>query len=335
MVNELLYKKAFEYRKTNLWKILWDDQIFAVKFSDKQIGYCCVMGANGEHLALGVYIGEEGIKSYLRLAGGFINCEDWDDIEKSVSQSCLMCSFVSKNELDDEEFRAIKICTLKLGYKINKMNQFPQFQKFIPNHFPWKIETELEEQYMSEAFDAAFEVLEKLKTKPLNKLHLDETPHLYGRTIPLLKKKKDGSYNWGTTVLPEESDYEYEMAELYDELAYAKVKRMKVQNMTWACGLIRLPRPYIAEKGQAPAFPLAQLIVDEDSGMICNMHISNDGSAADFPNILLDTITNMGKPKKIKMVNIRTLALYSDFVQNLGIQIPFKEKSTLFNKLAS
>mgnify|MGYP006988885849 FL=1 len=64
---------------------MWDDQLFAVKFSDKQIGYCCVMGANGEHTALGVYIGDDGIKSYLRLAEGFINCEDWDDVEKSFS----------------------------------------------------------------------------------------------------------------------------------------------------------------------------------------------------------------------------------------------------------
>ena len=244
-----------------------------------------------------------------------------------------MCSFVSKNEVDDEELRAIKICMLKLGYKINKMNQFPSFQKFKPNHYPWNFETEQDEQYMSEAFDAAFEVLEKLKTKPLSKLHLNETPHLYGRTIPLLKRKKDGSYTWGTVKLPEYSDYDYEEAKLYNELTYAKIKRMKVQNTTWTCGLIRIPRPFIAKKGHAPVFPLAQLIVDECSGRICNTHISNDGFATDFQNTLFNSIMNLGKPKKIKMINIRTLALYDDFVQNLGIQIPFEEESVLFNKI--
>ena len=149
----------------------------------------------------------------------------------------------------------------------------------------------------------------------------------------MLKKKKDGGYTWGTAKLPEYSDYDYEEAKLYDELAYAKIKRMKVQNKTWACGLIRIPRPFIVEKGQAPVFPLVQLIVDENSGMICNTHMSNDGTVVEFPNILLNTIMNIGKPKKIKMINIRALALYADFVQNLGMQISFEEESILFNEI--
>ena len=49
-----LYQLAFEYLDTELWKSLWDNQIFAVKFSDGEIGYCCVMGAAGTFCGLGI-----------------------------------------------------------------------------------------------------------------------------------------------------------------------------------------------------------------------------------------------------------------------------------------
>ena len=43
MASDKLYECAFEYKKTKLWKKLWDTEIFAVKFSDGEIGYVSVM----------------------------------------------------------------------------------------------------------------------------------------------------------------------------------------------------------------------------------------------------------------------------------------------------
>ena len=33
MIDERLYELAFAYRKTRLWRILWESEIFAVKLS--------------------------------------------------------------------------------------------------------------------------------------------------------------------------------------------------------------------------------------------------------------------------------------------------------------
>ena len=60
MTSDKLYGLAFEYKKTRLWKVLGDMEVFAVKLSADRIGYISIMGYLGEHCALGLYIGEEG-----------------------------------------------------------------------------------------------------------------------------------------------------------------------------------------------------------------------------------------------------------------------------------
>ena len=67
---ETLYRLAFAYKKTKLWKKLSDGQLFAVALSDGETGYCSVMGALGEHIALALYPGASGLRSYSMLASG-------------------------------------------------------------------------------------------------------------------------------------------------------------------------------------------------------------------------------------------------------------------------
>ena len=63
-VPDSLYETAFRFKSEKLWKKLYDNQIFAVQLSNGEIGYCTIMGALGEHLALGLYIGEKGYQTY-------------------------------------------------------------------------------------------------------------------------------------------------------------------------------------------------------------------------------------------------------------------------------
>ena len=57
MFSDKLFELAFIYKKTKLWKMLWDSEIFAVSLPNGEIGYCCVMGAIGEHGALALRTG--------------------------------------------------------------------------------------------------------------------------------------------------------------------------------------------------------------------------------------------------------------------------------------
>jgi len=64
MPSKELYDLASKFRKTQLWKRLHDDELFAVSLPNGVIGNVCVMGALGEHLDLAVYPGASGLDSY-------------------------------------------------------------------------------------------------------------------------------------------------------------------------------------------------------------------------------------------------------------------------------
>ncbi len=52
MTKEDLIALALQFRIENLWEILDDGMIFAVRLSDGEIGYCCVMGYGGSIMHL-------------------------------------------------------------------------------------------------------------------------------------------------------------------------------------------------------------------------------------------------------------------------------------------
>lgn len=47
--------------------MLFDSDIFAVRFTDGEIGYCCVMEMLGEYISLAVYPGKSGLYSFYRI----------------------------------------------------------------------------------------------------------------------------------------------------------------------------------------------------------------------------------------------------------------------------
>ena len=106
---ERMYELAFQFKGARLWQQLYDDEVFAVKLSDGEIGYCSVMGKMGDHFALGLYVGDEGYQSYQLLLDA--DHDAMDDVEMGflmTSQNCLQCSFENKDLLSEEELDEVR-----------------------------------------------------------------------------------------------------------------------------------------------------------------------------------------------------------------------------------
>lgn len=100
---------AFQYRDTELWKILTDSDVFAFRLSDGETGYCCVMGNGDEHLALGLYRGRRGFTSYLKsLSFDSMQLSEIDMMEMAATFDCINCDFMEASAMQDKTKKLIR-----------------------------------------------------------------------------------------------------------------------------------------------------------------------------------------------------------------------------------
>ena len=106
ILTDSMLDAAFRFRETEAWKILYDSNIFAVRLSNGQDAYCSVMGNGGKHYSLGIYIGEEGSSSYLRM----LNSDDsmLNNLRNMTKADCINCDFMQAKDINNKVKKAIR-----------------------------------------------------------------------------------------------------------------------------------------------------------------------------------------------------------------------------------
>lgn len=326
MICDKLYQLAFEYKKTKLWRVLWDTEIFAIKLSDGRIGYISIMGFRREHCAFALYIGEEGFDS-LREAvreDGFLSTMEFS--ENMLRQRCLQCEFCGKDELSEEEREEVKTYTRAHKIKLAGRNAYPIFVKYQPYHCPWHLQTQKEQEDLCEALSAAIEMARLLQNKTPHQLGLisveDDTT-----IIPMLEKQKDG-YVLTKTELPEEKPVQFPKPEASNDIGVANLKKAKRKGV-WECGLIRFPEPLRVDQEEIPVFPLILLAVESATDFL--LPVAPAAHYEEEPEKLLNhfieaLVQQNICPKRIKVRDERTLAFVKAFCERLKIAVSIEEK---------
>ena len=326
MATDKMYDLAFQYKGTKLWQQFYDDELFAVRLSDGEIGYCCVMGRIGEHNALGLYVGDEGFQSYQRLRNAdHASMTDQQMGELLTSQSCLQCSFESKDMLSDEELAEVRRYAESHGKTLRGKNAFPQFTKYQPGRFPWRYSSALDEQRICDALSAAIALKKMLRNYSKTDLgiySLDEEP----AKIPLLAFEC-GQWIIKFTALPP-VEIRYPEPLLSNDVTAARIKRKKKTGV-WECGTLRLPNA-VQEDGhedEAPWYPLALLFVELGNELIQQPIVTDGEDASEmleqFAQMLMDGKT---VPRTICCGDDRAFSLLKDLCAKTGIRLERKEE---------
>ena len=104
-----LYRAAIDFRQSQPWDWVADTDLFGVKNPENdEVGYCCIVGALGEFVGVVVYLGTEGLESYLKS-----QMSESPEEDAFGTVKCLVASFEDRKFLQKPDHELIK----KLGLK--------------------------------------------------------------------------------------------------------------------------------------------------------------------------------------------------------------------------
>ena len=312
MYKKSLYDKASDYFKTDLWKQFYDTDLFAVKFRDGEIGYCCVMGQLGEHICLSVYPGNQGLYSFLGLLNSGEDLSEAEYQEMLFSQDCIQCSQENKIDMFPDEIKEFKTYAEEAGITLKGKNgKYIHFARFKPNCAPWYVTDKKDLEYMEVALEAAVEVSKQLQKK--SKKDLGFTLTL--QEIPLLEKNGK-SFEWSKMELPKNVSITQAVPVLAED-AVRILKSFKRKG-SLECKVFRLPFPIQNKKDEPPRFPVFILCIDLESGMIVSspeMIADEDEEGKLLEAFIKSLCNNKLLPKKISAFDDRTIRLLKNFCQ--------------------
>lgn len=327
---ESLLDAAFSFRKQKLWKKLSESELFAVQLGSGEVGYCCITGAFGEHLALTLYIGQTGIDSLRSLHRSFDLENPFERHEAATAQVCLQCSYENLSMLDYAELQLIDQYTKQHGIKLRGKNSCPSFLSYTAGHIPWVMS---EEDYppIYEALLAAMEVSRLLEATPKRTLGFREVS-LDQQEIPFIQPR-DGGFSLGSIVLPPPRMPD-DLTPLYrNDILLAKLRKQKKTDQVWAYDIVMQTEPLTDEKDvgrgayRRPKRPLFYPYIQFVFNPIHDFIISTDSAcnlaqeSADLLETLAQSMLEFGIPATVQVQNRRAEIFLRDLASKVGFQI--------------
>lgn len=310
-----LYEAAFRYRQAKLWKKVYDTDMFAVEFSNGEIGYCTVMGRAGEHIAMAVYIGQNGWNCLEK----FILCDEYhsDDemFEVFISQDCIQCEFVCKADVSEDVLEKIQTYGKANGISFRGKNSYPNFFSYKPYTVPWAVNPQ-EQQILKEALLAATYISERLESGETHKtLGLDDVREV--SEMPLLKVTENG-VTWGRTAVPKSTEIVYPTPEFKKA---DKLKKLK-KKASWECEAVCLRSPSLPDDGEIPGFPIILIAVNTENEFVLitePFHDYNKNAGQVLDDFVSKMIENKVCPASVVVKDKRTEMLLKDLCDKCGI----------------
>ena len=323
VTREMLYDAAFRYKKAGLWKKLWDNEIFAVRLSNGQIGYVSIMGRNGEYCALGLYVGEAGAQSYRTIANAdFYEESEFRYRECLLQQYSLQVVLGNKDDLLEEELKEARDYGKKHGIRYSGKNAYPQFLKFEPDHYQWKVKKEDDRTALYEAMEAAVlmsDLLSKVHPKELGIFSIG----MESTQVPLLEIRDGKLIAAGMAPFPEEKEKTYEAISVHNDIVVAALKKLPKKD-TWEAEVVRMLKPVQEDPDDAPYYPLLPLIVNHKTEYLLpvSMVMNAETNTEEFLQEYAEAWKRQKSyPKEIRCRDERTYAMLKDISEKTGVKI--------------
>ena len=304
-----LYRAADTFKQLAPWEWMLDSDIFGVRDPESgEIGYCCVMGNLGEHFALGLYLGDEGLRGLMRIAEG----EFWPPgIGMLFVQHCLMASFEDREMLSKRDRDQIKA----LGLKYRGRNAWPQFRNYTPGYVPWYLSGD-EARFLILALQQTCEVGQRFRA---DEGLLD--PPVEGQILVRSNEHGEWHDTWHTPDLAEPAPAPVPRV---DEVRLGRLRQAALPRRgNWESDCFYSPQGVQDSTDERPYYPMVCMFVDRATGMVLPPALTHPEEwRIEYQNRLLMLVEQMGMvPREIAVRSPELRGLLAPVAEALGIKL--------------
>jgi hypothetical protein len=307
-----LYDATIRFKQVECWNWMWDSDLFGVQNPESgEVGYCCIMGRAGEHFALAVYLGTEGLEGYQKTQRSGFSLLPFDAL---LLQRCLMGSFEDRRRLTKRDFQMIKT----LGLEFRGRNSWPLFRSYLPGYVPWHLNRE-EAKFLTVALGQVVDVALRFKDDP----EMLTTPLKNQYLVRVPKKDGDGVVWRDEWIEPMPFEKKEIDTEPVDEDLLNGIRRRNLQRQgIWEVDIFYFPQA-VQEKEGRPYYPRTILTVDHYSGLVLEYHLAKpENFLSELQEAFLEAVEHVEViPKELLVKGEESLKLLEPITSGLRIKM--------------
>lgn len=318
---ERLYALSHEIYMMKPWQWMYDKDIFALSDpTSPDYIYVSVMGRNGEHFAIGAYIGVKGfagLDMLFRMGGMSNDPSEFRTADLLNTQTCVQVSFYPPHTVDaDDAKRAVE-------YGWVEREMIPEFRSFIPTFVPWSITKEEATQLIA-TLEQTIDVAPRFKENNNLFDHIADD-----RIFARVCQPANPVCIWNDADIP--LPPLQSPVEMLNSEVTAKAREymtllsdFSVTDTVWECGVdfASTPidgRPYILR----PYFPKLVLLADHTTNFIYGMRLlDHTNHSEQLATMMVTSCQKAGFiPKKILVADASLDIVLRQLVQDTQIDI--------------
>lgn len=307
-----LYEAAIAVKEMAPWKWMTEEAVFGVQNPETgEIGFVSVMGTLGEHYAIAVYLGREGLSGFWK-----VHNEQIDYPEELLHVPHLQASFENRSELTKQDRDEIK----ELGLRFRGRHEWPMFRSYRPGYFPWYLEAE-ETQFLALVLEQLVEVAPRVRGN--RKLLYVEGYDAY--LVRVAKEDEEGlTWEDGRKEMPPVEPKPIPLSMNLQALEH--LKSLPQSDTRIEMDLFLFPAR-IGKRGERPRCAFMLLVVEGKQGLVLGSEMLEPDPTIEamygmVPLTIVALLANMGLvPKEVRVRTHVLEQLLQPLVEELGFEV--------------
>ncbi len=311
-----LYDLAERVKTLAPWEWMEEVDLFGVQNPETgEIGFVSIMGMAGEHFAVSLYLGPEGLEGFWEMEEG----GPLADPQQILETPQLQASFEDRDELEKEDRETIK----KLGLKYRGRKAWPQFRCFRPGFLPWFVTSE-EARFLACALEQVLEVAPRVNENPdILFDDDDETDEVYLVRVP---REPEGVLYWEERMIKIAPPQTQPIPLVLEPGLLDQAAKLKLVPLSLEMDFFSVPTP-VMEKGKRPFLPYMLMLADSQSGMLLGADLAQPEPTVEamwgkVPQSFIESCLQNGSiPEQITVRHERLYQLFFPLARTLKFKL--------------